>query len=190
VCVGTKSMTNDLKTQDCCRDNERLLPTCDNNSSLRLHRRRSEAATRTAATVSWSDELVHHLDNTQILFPRPHHHHLHWKFVLENNFPSTTTITTPRPDECYGSYYPKAPPYQLHIIIEIKLLEDLNKWFLLTYKSSAPNNLLQFLDTGCLSKLSKQSGIAATESRVQKVNLFKGAWWGRKSVVVTQALSP
>ncbi len=33
----------------------------------------------------------------------------------------------------------------------------------------------QFLDTGCLSKLSKQSGIAATESRVQKVNLFKGA---------------
>jgi hypothetical protein len=33
----------------------------------------------------------------------------------------------------------------------------------------------QFLDIGCLSKLSKQSGIAATESRVQKVNLFKEA---------------
>jgi hypothetical protein len=33
----------------------------------------------------------------------------------------------------------------------------------------------QFLDIGCLSKLSKQSEIAATESRVQKVNLFKGA---------------
>ncbi len=36
----------------------------------------------------------------------------------------------------------------------------------------------QFLDIGCLSKLSKQSafsGIATTKSRVQKVNLFKGA---------------